>query len=371
VSRFDRYLLSQLLALFGFFSLVLVAVYWVNRAVVLFDQLVGDGQTALVFLEFSALTLPRVIRLVLPISAFAATVYVVNRMMQESEMVVLQSAGASVFRLSRAVAVFGFAVMSALMVLTHILVPLSTTALANRTAEISRDATARFLTEGQFMHPVAGITVYIREITETGAMNDLFLSDDRDLVEQVTYMARRALLIRGERAPKLIMLEGSAQNLNRRSGRLSVTRFQDFTFDLAGLMSLAGKTGRGLDELSTRELLAPTDALQSEIGAPRAAFLAEGHARFANPLLAIATSLIGFGALMLGSFSRFGLWRQIALGVGLLIAMQLIHTAASAEALRAPAQAWMVYLAPVCGIAVSVGLMAFAQRPRRLGRSVA
>ena len=56
VSRFDRYLLSQLLALFGFFSLVLVAVYWVNRAVGLFEQLIGDGQSALVCLEFSVLT---------------------------------------------------------------------------------------------------------------------------------------------------------------------------------------------------------------------------------------------------------------------------------------------------------------------------
>jgi lipopolysaccharide export system permease protein len=84
VSKFDRYLLSQLLSLFGFFSLVLVAVYWVNRAVGLFDQLIGDGQTALVFLEFSVLTLPNVIRLVLPISAFAACVYAINRLTQES-----------------------------------------------------------------------------------------------------------------------------------------------------------------------------------------------------------------------------------------------------------------------------------------------
>ena len=46
MSRFDRYLLSQLLALFGFFSLVLVAIYWVNRAVSLFDQIIGGGQSS-------------------------------------------------------------------------------------------------------------------------------------------------------------------------------------------------------------------------------------------------------------------------------------------------------------------------------------
>ena len=71
MSRFDRYLLSQLVALFGFFALILVAVYWVNRAVGLFDRLLGDGHSALVFLEFSLLMLPNVIRLVLPIAATA------------------------------------------------------------------------------------------------------------------------------------------------------------------------------------------------------------------------------------------------------------------------------------------------------------
>ena len=62
------------LLFFGFFALVLVAIFWINRAVRLFDRLIGDGQSALVVLEFSMLTVPNVIRLVLPISAFAAAV---------------------------------------------------------------------------------------------------------------------------------------------------------------------------------------------------------------------------------------------------------------------------------------------------------
>ncbi len=96
--RFDRYLLSQLLAHFGFFALVLVGVYWINRAVILFDQLMSDGQSALVFVEFSLLTLPNVIRLVLPIAAFVAAVYVANKLIAESELVVMQATGFSAFR---------------------------------------------------------------------------------------------------------------------------------------------------------------------------------------------------------------------------------------------------------------------------------
>ena len=58
---FDRYLSGQLLMYFGFFSLVLVAVYWVNRAIGLFDQLIAGGSNIVTFLEFTALALPNVI----------------------------------------------------------------------------------------------------------------------------------------------------------------------------------------------------------------------------------------------------------------------------------------------------------------------
>ena len=119
MARFDRYMLSQLMVLFGFFSLVLVLIYWINRAVVLFDQLIADGQSAGVFLEFTALSLPSVMRLALPLAAFAAAVYVTNRMSTESELTVVQATGYSPFRLARPVFFFGIIValmMSALMV---------------------------------------------------------------------------------------------------------------------------------------------------------------------------------------------------------------------------------------------------------------
>ncbi len=107
MGKFDRYFLSQLTVFFGFIAVVLVLVYWVNRAVRLFDWLIASGQSAAVFLEFTALTLPNVIRLVLPIAGFVATLYTANRMTSESELVVVQANGFSPFRLARPVLVFG------------------------------------------------------------------------------------------------------------------------------------------------------------------------------------------------------------------------------------------------------------------------
>ncbi|WRH61012.1 MAG: LptF/LptG family permease [Fuscovulum sp.] len=197
MSKFDRYLLSQLVALFGFFALILVSVYWVNRAVGLFDRLIGDGHSALVFLEFSLLMLPNVIRLVLPIAAFAATVYVTNRLTQESELVVMQATGFSGFRLARPVLYFGAIVTALHLLLMNVLVPWSGAMLSDREAALAENVTARYLTEGQFMHPATGVTLYIRDITQQGELRDLFLSDERNAAERTTYTARRALLARG------------------------------------------------------------------------------------------------------------------------------------------------------------------------------
>jgi lipopolysaccharide export system permease protein len=377
VGRFDRYLVAQLLALFGFFSLVLVGVYWVNRAVGLFDKLIGDGQSALVFLEFTLLTLPNVIRLVLPISAFAATVYVINRLASESELVVVQATGFSVFRLARPILMFGLMVTAMMMILTHVLVPASRSALALRTAEITENVTSRFLNEGQFMHPSSGVTLYIRRIAQNGELQDLFLSDDRDKDQRVIYTARRALLVRGEKGdgsgietgPKLLMFEGISQAVDRKTARLSLTRFADFTYDLAALIKVGTRSGRNMEELSTPELLNPTPALMEEIGGTRAEFLQEGHSRIASPFLATMSALLGFSCLMLGAFSRFGLWRQIAVAVVLLISMQMANTAATAAAIQSD-QAWpLVYAAPLSGILIALGLMVYAQQPRRRSRN--
>jgi lipopolysaccharide export system permease protein len=369
VSRFDRYLTAQYLTLFGFFALVLVMVYWVNRAVGLFDRLIGDGQSALVFLEFSLLTLPNVIRLVLPVAAFAAAVYVTNRLSQDGELVVMRATGFSAFRLARPVVFFGLIVAGMMLMLTHFAVPASRAILAERSAEIEANVTARLLSDGRFMHPSDGLTFYIREITQSGELRDIFLADDRSARTRVTYAARRAVLARGDTGPKLIMFDGMTQSLDRGTGRLAVTHFADFTYDLGDML---GQTGRGrvsMDELPTRDLLAATPASQALTGATRAELLSEAHTRFAQPFLALAAALIGFAALMLGAFSRFGLWRQILFAILLLILVQMVNNAALGASLR-DAQAWgLAYVAPIVGCIAGGAMLWLSERPRRVPRT--
>jgi len=363
--RIDRYILGQFLQYFGFFALVIAGVYWVNKAVGLFDQLIGDNQSVWVFVQFSLLTLPQVIKLILPVAAFIATVYATNRLIGDSEMVVMQATGFSPFRLARAVFYFGLIVGAMAAMLTHVLVPLSRTALAEARSDLSENLTAQFLESGVFTHPAPGMTLYIREISEQGELHDIFLTDGRNPGQTMTYTAPKALFVRGENGPKLIMVDGMAQGMDA-ARRLSVTRFADFTYDLGAMLVGKATKGRTDAELSTTELLWPTAAVESETGRPARDLIFQGHQRLAEPFLALAVSLIGFAALLVGGFSRFGLWRQIGLAVGLLIVVQGISTVATGAGSKL-AQGWMLaYAAPALGLILSFGLLVWAGRSRRV-----
>ena len=159
------------------------------------------------------------------------------------------------------------------------------------------------------------------------------------------------------------------RSLNRADGSLSVTRFDQFTYDLGALLT-GGGGKRTSDTLPTRALLAPTDALVAESGQTRAALLYAGHSRLADPFLALATALVGFAALLQGNYSRTGLWWQIGLAVGLLVAVQGVTTLAAARGGKMPMGFLLAYAAPVLGIAISLALLWWASRSRRGPRPV-
>ncbi len=352
-----------MMVLFGFFALVLVLIYWINQAVRLFDELIADGQSAYVFLEFTALSLPGVIRVVLPIAAFAASVYVTNRMLAESEMVVVQATGYSPWRLARPVFLFGLIVAAIMTILMHWLVPASTRVYGERSAEVAQDLTARLLTEGQFLNPVDGITLYIRNITPAGELIDLFLSDTRDPAQSITYTAARAYLVKTDAGPRLVMQQGMAQTLETSTDRLFTTTFDDFTYYIGGLVQTGPRGVRGIRELSTWELLHPTEALTKETGRSAAALLVEGNDRFDQSLLAIIAALLGFSTLLVGGFSRFGVWRQIVAAIFLIILVKAVETS-SANLARSNVALWPLTYAPTVAGAVLVWItLTLAARP--------
>jgi lipopolysaccharide export system permease protein len=351
--------------LFGLFSLILVLVFWVNKAVNLLDRLMGDGQSVATFLKITSLGLPAIISDVLPITAFIAAVFAINRMSAESELVVVQATGYSPWRLARPVLVFG--VIAALMVasITHVLAPLAQQELSSRQAEMSRDVTASLLTEGTFVHPATGITFYVRQISQSGELLDIYLSDSRTVGERSNFLARRALIVKENDEPVLLMFDGESHRYQIESKRLSVTTFDSFAYGLGAFLNPSASSNRSLRAMTTYELIMAPDKAIADSGSTDVLIAKTIHERSAKALLAIIAPLIGFAALMAGGFSRFGLWRQIFLAFGLLIFVKSVDSAAVSAA-RRTAENWPVlYSATVVGFGVTVALLWYAADPNR------
>lgn len=368
MTKFDRYMLSQLLVLFGFFALVLVVIFWINQSVHLFDRLITDGQTAFVFLEFTALGLPRLITVVLPIAAFAAAVYVTNRLNDESELTVMMATGNSPWRLVRPVLIFGLMAGAMMSVLSHFLVPLAAAQLSEREVEISHNIVARLLTESTFLSPADGVTFYTRTIGMDGVLRDVFLSDRRDGANRIIYTAQEAYLVRNEDRTSLIMVNGMAQFFSAPDQRLSTARFQDFSFDITSLMERQLDTEPSIEYLSTPHLLSDWAEIAQAHDTTTGAAAEEVHSRFARATFCVITALIGFSTLLVGGYSRFGVWREIVLSFVLLLALDGMRSTISAPVL-ADARAWpILYLPTLLGGLIVLGLLWIAAHPGALKR---
>ena len=207
------------------------------------------------------------------------------------------------------------------------------------------------------------MTFYIREITPDGEMLDVFLADDRAANQNTTYAARRALLIREQAGPKLIMFDGTAQTLRTADRNLSITDFDDLALDVTSMMGDSGTRRPDAKELSTRDLLAPTRETMRLTRDTSAELLQEGHNRFAQASLSLVAALIGFATLLVGGFSRFGLWRQMLAAVVILVVLKSFDNM-MADIARSDPGLWpLVYTSTGVGLVVLWALLWLADRP--------
>ena len=85
----------------------------------------------------------------------------------------------------------------------------------------------------------------------------------------------------------------------------------------------------------------------------------------AQPLMAPVAAMLGFAALLVGGFSRFGVWRQITWAIVALIFVQLLSNWAANQAGEDAAKWPLVYAPALIGSVICVALLWLAARPRR------
>lgn len=353
--RLSIYVLGQLIGPTALFTFLLTAVIWLSQALRLLDLVINRGQSAPTFVYLTLLVLPSLLVIILPLAFFLATLFALNKLNTDSELVVMSAAGFS--RLQIAVPVFiSAAIVMALTYLCSLyLMPAGQRALNDKVVDIRADIGTALLNEGEFNTPAQGLTVFIRALNSDGSIHGVLVHDSRDPKHTVTYLAEGGQLAQTSGGARLIMVDGTVEASSDNGGKLSVLKFKRYVFDLDQFASPAHAGERATSERYLNELFWPSAGLPAKI---RNAYIAEGHNRLAQPLYCIVFALIALAAILRGRRARGANAMRLAIAVGAAVAIRIAGYGVQGMAIRDPAFSVLFYLIPLIGAALALASLA-------------
>jgi lipopolysaccharide export system permease protein len=317
---FDRYLFKNLLLATLFASLSLAMIIMLAQSLRFLELIINSGASGFSFLALTLLAMPRFFEVILPIGLMVGTVFIYNRMITDSEMVIMQSSGYSPLRLSRPALMLAIAGTVLVFIITAWLAPVSLAKMQLMRVTIKAQYSNMLLKEGVFNALGKNMTVYVHRQKSNGDMEGLLIHDSRDAQElPVTVLARRGTVVSDIRGQQVIVYDGSRQQYNPQTGVLDKLDFQRYSLDLPEAGPVRERW-REPDERTLYELINPDKEASKDLKTLRA-FQVEAHRRLASPFLALTFTVISLCCLLLGSLDRrSGLgWRVLLASAGVVL----------------------------------------------------
>lgn len=364
MTLFQRYMFRQLFWPFLASLVALSGLALLTQSLSNLDLIAERGETAVIFLWITVLAMPQVVALLLPVAVFIACAIALNRMVGDSELIVGAAAGMS--RRERLTPVFRLAlwVVLANLMINLFVQPASFRQMRELLYEIRTDIASSFMREGEFISLGDSVTFYVREISEDGVLNQVFIEDGR-AAGSSAYAARRGVIARTERGPVMLLENGVLTQVDE-TGTLSRLSFERYEFDLATFVGSSTAFAFKDSDKFLPELLAPSSA---DVARARGAneLFAEGHYRLSAPLYNLAFALIAAAAFFGVEHRRTGYSRLLIIaGVGALI-LRLVGFAVQAAASADPALNGLQYALPAAGALIAGGFIVAPSIRRRIG----
>lgn len=339
MTKIDKYILAQLIGPFAFFCLIFSGILWLNQALGIVAIVTENGQPASIFIELSVLLIPKVLIAAIPISGFAAAVYLTNRMYGEAELVVMMSAGRSYFQLAKPFLVFGAFCFTLLFVVVHFLTPIAQSKLAQRQDEIKREFITQIVQPGQFISAQDKFTFFFGFKDNNGSLKDVLIEEQESPVSTTTYIANTGQIVTEDGKTTLVLGAGSIQRNNTASGNFSLVQFDTLAFDMTQMGENFEPHVSGYTEYTSPRLRqAIQDLPQNHARLGRATSLY--HGRHVQTLLALLFPVLGLAALLVGGYRRSGFTLRIVVGVLLMATLDSLRGAAKSWVRDAP-ELWM------------------------------
>ncbi|MTJ79816.1 MAG: LPS export ABC transporter permease LptF [Telmatospirillum sp.] len=340
-----RYILRQLIVGMVLVTIGLTGILWLTQSLRFVELTVNKGASVAVFLKLSMLVMPNFLTVILPVSLFAVVLFTYNKLITDRELVVLRAAGLSHWMLARPALILAAGCLFLGYALNIWIIPRSVEEFHKLQWTLRSSATNVMLQEGQFNQISPGLTVYVRARSPAGELLGVIVYDRRSPQHTVTLMAERGALIKTDTGtPKVLMINGTREQVTRESHRLSLLYFDNYAMEFIDSSDPGEERARDARERSTSELFSVTE---DQVG-PTAfrQFRVEGHQRLASPLYHFSFAFVAAACLLSGWFNRRGQADRVILAIALMIAIQAMALGVSNLATRNLAFIPLVYLAP-------------------------
>lgn len=357
MSRFDRYVLRQLALGLVAVTAGLACLIWLTQSLRFVELVLNRGLSLAVFLELTVFMLPNFVAAVLPVTTFIVILVVYNRLEDDRELVVMRAAGLGPLALARPALLLAALAAALGWTMNLWVVPESYRAFREYQFEIRNRIAAVLLQEGVFNPVAPGLTVYVRERGRDGAFRGILVHDARDPAAPATILAERGWILLDGATPRVVLEQGTRQELDRRSGTLRVLSFAENTMSLAAEAVREEARHRDARERGLFELLRP-DQSERLTARDRGRFVVEAHQRLAQPLLTLSLALIALAVLLTGEYSRHGRIGRVLAAIGAGGAVAALWVALGNLVARDPALATLIWAhAALPGAAALVWLL--------------
>lgn len=360
----ERYILRIAFGAFGGCLVALTGTIWITQALRELDLLTGKGQTLLVFLTVTGLSIPTLVMVIAPVALFVAVIYTLNKLNGDSELIVMAAAGLPPRRVLRPFLALGGLVAALVAFLSIVVMPASFQELRSLITKIRADFVANVVKEGQFTSLENGITFHFRERSGQ-ALLGIFMQDRREAGRVIVYLAERGQTVEIEGQSYLVLEQGSVHRQQPNSRDSSIVAFERYAVDLSAFNQEGGEVVYKPRERTTGQLLFP-DQNEDYYKFQTGRFRAELHDRLSTWLYPLAMLLIAFAALGDAQTTRQGRGMAVAVAVVAVVTLRIAGFAASSAAVRSPLGVLWIYGAPLAAIGLALAVTFGGRRVQRV-----
>src|ERR1700692_2649858 len=208
-----RYMFRATMGAFLITLVSLTVVIWFTQAMRDFDLITSQRQTMFVFVGITGLIIPLLVMILAPIALVMAAAHTLNKLATDSEIIVMNAAGLSPWRLLFPFLAAAIVVSILVAGIAAYISPLSLRELRDWAAQVRTDILTNIVQPGRFTTVSGNLTFHIADRRQNGLLVGIFVDDGRDPKEHSTYLAECGEIVKNENGSFLGMEGGSIQRV--------------------------------------------------------------------------------------------------------------------------------------------------------------